>query len=189
MRLGHCKILADIWSLAMKKSVISLLVSISLWVSFSFAQQQTSQWPQWKEYVFAEDGFALTLPEDPRPHPDASIPDMTVYTVVVPPHGNLSLRVSHQYRDCAATLAQLRDDALKGKAGTDPASVKDVSVAGHLGLEYQFTGSTWTGWDRYYCVSGRFYTFSTQWPRSDARPPAAMRIVSSFRLIKAESHR
>jgi hypothetical protein len=173
----------------MKKSGISALLSISLWASFVFAQRQESQWPQWKEYVYAEDGFAITLPDDPQPHPDSSLPDMTVYTVVVPPHGNLSLRVSHQDRDCAATLAQLKDGVLKGQPGIDPDSLKDVSIAGHPGLEYQYTRSVFTAWDRFYCVNGRFYTFSTGWPRTEARPPAAMRIVSSFRLLKREPHK
>lgn len=118
----------------MKESGMTALVSITLWASFIFAQQQKPQWhpwPQWKEYVYAEDGFAITLPEDPHPHPDASLADTTVYTVVVPPQGNLSLRVLRQERDCAATL----DGGLKGKAGIDPLSVKEVSVAGHPGLE------------------------------------------------------
>jgi hypothetical protein len=167
------------------------LVSTSLWASFIFAQQQKPQWhpwPQWREYVYAEDGFAITLPEDPHPHPDASLPNVTVYTVVVPPQGNLSLRVLHQERDCAATLAQLRDGGLKGKAGIDPSSVKEVSVAGHPGLEYQYSlGSIWTNWDRFYCVNGRYYTFSTGWPRTQPRPSAAMRIVVSFRLLKTET--
>jgi hypothetical protein len=172
-----------------KKSCITALVSVSLWASFVFAQQKKSQWPQWREYVYAEDGFAITLPEDPHPHPDASLPDMTIYTVVVPPHGNLSLRVFHQDLDCAGTLAQIRDGALKSKGAADPASVKDVSIAGHPGVEYQYSGSLWAAWDRYYCVNGWYYIFSTGWPKTEARPSAATRIVSSFRLLKTETHR
>jgi hypothetical protein len=141
----------------------------------------------WKEYTFADDGFAITVPESPNPHPDATLPDMTVYTVSVQPGTRLSLRVSHQKRDCASTLAQLRDGALKGKSGIDPSSVKDVRVDGHLGVEYQYKDDSGLfSAERFYCVNGMFYMFSARWPSSQPQPAAVERIVSSFRLLNPE---
>jgi len=90
-----------------------------------------------KEYVFADDGFAITLPEAPNPHPDAALPDMTVYTVSILPGAILSFRVSHENRDCMEGLAQLKDDARKGKSHGDPSSVKDVSIDGYLGVKFR----------------------------------------------------
>jgi len=65
----------------------------------------------WREYIFANDGFAMTLPDAPITLSDATLPEMTVYSVSVLPDSKLSLHVSHQDRDCAATLAQLKDGA------------------------------------------------------------------------------
>jgi len=144
----------------------------------------------WKEYIFEDDGFAITLPEAPNPHADATLPEMTVYSVSVPPNTRLSLRVSHQNRDCGATLAQLKDGALKGKSGIDPSSVMDVSISGYPGVEYQYKlGPGFSSSDRFYCVNGRFYTFSTAWPLNESRPATAMRILNSFRLVGTASHK
>jgi hypothetical protein len=56
---------------------------------------------------------------------------MTVYTVSVLPGAILSFRVSYENRDCMEGLAQLKDDARKGKSDGDPSSVKDVSIDGY----------------------------------------------------------
>lgn len=150
----------------------------------ALAQHQIASW---KEYVFANEGFAITFPESPVPHPDAALPDMTVYSVSVTPRVRLSLRVSHDDRNCADTLAQLKDGALKGKSGIDPSSVGDFSVSGHPGMEYQYKLDTdLTSYDRFYCVNGTFYAFSSSWPGSGPRPVGVSRIISSFRLLEAE---
>jgi hypothetical protein len=147
----------------------------------------------WREYIFADHGFALTLPEAPVTNSDARFPEMTVYTVSVLPDSKLSLRVSQQDRDCAATLAQLaqlKDGALKDKSGTDPSSVKEVSIDGHPGLEYQpRSGAERSLSDRFYCVNGKFYWFSSNWPSAQPRPAGVNRIVSSFRLPDTSSHK
>ena len=137
-----------------------------------------------KEYVFADDGFAITLPEAPNPHPDAALPEMTVYTVSILPGAILSFRVSHENRDCMEGLAQLKDDARKGKSHGDPSSVKDVSIDGYLGVKFQYANRSSS--DRFYCVNGRFYTFSSNWPSTQPCPAAITRIINSFRLLNAE---
>jgi hypothetical protein len=149
----------------------------------SIIQSQTV----WKEYVFADDGFAITLPDTPKPHADATLPDFTVYSVSLPGNTMLSLRVSHQDRDCAATLAQLKDGALKGKSGIDPSSVKNPSIDGNQGLEYEYTVSRDGGsCERFYCVIGRFYAFSIRWLGTQVPPDSVDRVLSSFRLLNTE---
>src|ERR1039458_4319139 len=165
----------------MKNSRVSLLVTLVLLGSFAFAQKQTVTW---KEYVFVNDGYAITLPEAPNPHPDSTLPEMTVYSVSVQPNTRLSLRVSHQDRDCGATLAQLKGGALKGNSGIDPASVTDVYVDGHPGVEYRYRlVSGRISSDRFYCVNGNFYAFSFSWPSTEPLPTPAIRALSSFRLL------
>lgn len=109
---------------------------------------------------------------------------MTVYTVSVLPGAILSFRVSHENRDCMEGLAQLKDDARKGKSDGDPSSVKDVSIDGYLGVEFQYANRSSS--DRFYCVNGRFYAFPSSWPSTQPCPAAITRIINSFRLLNAE---
>jgi hypothetical protein len=141
----------------------------------------------WKEYVFADDRFAITLPDLPKRHADATLPEFTVYSVSLPGNAMLSLRVSRQDRDCAATLAQLKDGALNGKSGIDPSSVKNPSIDGNQGLEYEYTVSRDGGSsDRFYCVNGRFYAFSIRWLGTQVPPASVDRVLSSFHLLSTE---
>ena len=138
----------------------------------------------WKEYVFADDGFAITLPHQPTPHTDPTLPDFTVYSVSLPDHTMLSLRVSHQNRDCAATLGELKEGALRAQSGIDPSSVKNPSIAGNQGLEYEYTANGGrVQLDRFYCVSGKFYAFSTGWFGSKVLPASLESVFGSFRLL------
>jgi len=166
------------------------LVSALSFAALAFSQSEKTQW---KEYVFASDGFALTLPYAPKPHPDANLADATVYTIDLPnaDDGTVTLRVLHQPRDCLATLGQLKEGALTGRApGADASSVKDVFIDGHPGMEYQWKVSpARVVLERHYCIDGRFYTFSTAWPSAYPLPAAATRIMKSFRLVKPDSHR
>lgn len=149
----------------------------------SIVQSQAS----WKEYVFADDGFGITFPGNPKPHADATLAEFTVYSVSLPDNAMLSLRVSHQNRDCAATLAQLKDGALKGKSGIDPSSVKSPAINGNQGLEYEYAPSRdRVSLDRFYCVNGRFYAFSTTWFGTQALPASVERVLSSFHLLGTE---
>lgn len=112
---------------------------------------------------------------------------MTAYSVDLPTHSKLTLRVAHQPRDCASILAQLKDGALSGKDRIDVASVKDVSIDGYSGIEYQARIiPTMMTSQRFYCADGRFYTFSIGWPANEDRSAAADRAINSFRLLKHE---
>lgn len=162
----------------------SIAVAVS-WVVFASAQPKTQAW---KEYVFPDDGFAITLPQAPNPHADSALPEFTVYSISLQPTVRLSLRASHQNRDCAATLAQLEDGALKGKSGITPSSVKHPSAEGGQGLEYEYEGGPERiSSDRFYCVNGKFYAFSSNWPRTQSRPTALTRAINSFRLLNGKS--
>jgi len=59
---------------------------------------------------------------------------------------------------------------------------EDVSIDGYLGVEFQYANRSSS--DRFYCVNGRFYTFSSSWPSTQPCPAAITRIVNSFRLLK-----
>lgn len=138
----------------------------------------------WKEYAFSDDGFAIMFPETPSLHLDMQLPDVTVYTVSPQPGAKLSLRVSHQDMDCAANLTRLKDHSPKSDAGADPSSVKDISIDGFPGIEYQYRlSSESSSYDRYYCARGKFYIFSSGWSGSQTMPANIKRIIDSFHLL------
>jgi hypothetical protein len=159
---------------------LSGLVLLSI-AALALGQRQS--W-SWKEYVYADDGFAVMLPSAPVPHKDPANPAMNIYSVPFGVGSALSLRVDHQNRDCAAILAELKDGALKGKSGINPSSIKDVSVGGHAGLEYEYSAAAVRiSSDRFYCINGHFYAFSVVRPISKSRPAALDRIINSFRIV------
>jgi hypothetical protein len=164
--------------------VKSKTILVVFLVAFACAQQQSSSW---KEYDFPDDGFAITVPETPKQHGDPTNPEFWVYSIPLQGTAVLSVRVSHQKRDCAATLAQLKDGAARGDSGIDPSSVKTPSIDGNPGLEYEWRSPARTSSDRFYCVNGKFYAFSASWPRGQTRPPTIVRVVNSFRLLNTRS--
>lgn len=56
----------------------------------------------WKEYTYANDGFAITLPSEPTPHKDAQLPDLqiNVYT-----SGGVTLRVEVASNGCDSAIS------------------------------------------------------------------------------------
>ncbi len=143
--------------LPMKRLLALILSTLCLTVLTLCQSEKTS----WKEYVYEADGFALTLPTEAAPHPDAILPETTAYSVN--PRGaywGITLRVMHQNRDCSATLGELKTGASKGKSGTDPLSVRDISVDEYPGVEYrsrvEWTKPPHVSLERYYCVNGAF---------------------------------
>ena len=174
--------------LLVKQPTLLALVSALSFASLAFGQ---SEKVQWKEHIFASEGFALTVPYAPKPHRDANVADATVYTINLPNASTVTLRVLHKPRDCRATLGQLKDGAVGGRApGAEPSSVKDVSIDGHPGIEYRWNlAPARVVLERHYCVDGRFYTFSVGWPGAHPLPAAATRIMNSFRLVKPNLQR
>jgi len=154
-------------------------------MSFATAQQSRSSW---KEYVNQEEGFAVTVPESPTHHPDASTPEFMVYAIPMPNKIVLNLRVSNRKHDCGEFLDQLKHNLLAPNSGIDPATVKTLSIDGNPGLEYQWISPLHTNSDRYYCVEGKFYVFSASWAKHESQPASIEQVEKSFRLLNAKSN-
>jgi hypothetical protein len=114
-----------------------------------------------------------------------------MYTVHFSLDCGLTLRVDHEKRECAATLNALKVGALlnkQPKQPINPFSVRDISLGEYLGLEYEFrTAPGYQVYDRFYCVDGRFYTFTAQWAVGQPRPAAVNRAIESFKILKPHS--
>lgn len=144
------------------------------------------QQPQWREYVYPQDGFAITLPSAPNPHNDAGDRHINVYTVSM---GKtvVSLRAISRLMDCETALAELWDKAESNKDPREPVvrgTLKQVSLAGMKGLEYETElGSGERSLHRFHCADEhKFYIFSVGYAGKQ-RPSEVARIINSFHLV------
>jgi hypothetical protein len=178
----------------MKKIVLAILVLTLASATFApqtLAQKTSKQsaankQPQWREYVYPQDGFAITLPYAPRPHYDAGDRHINVYTVTM---GKtvVSLRAISRLMDCETGLADLWDKADSNKDPKEPVvrgSLKQVSLAGMKGLQYETElGSGERSLHRFHCADEhKFYIFSVGYAGKQA-PPEVARIINSFHLV------
>ncbi|MCU1309872.1 MAG: hypothetical protein JWO20_997 [Candidatus Angelobacter sp.] len=162
-----------------------VMLGVLVWFANTGVSPAQSNHTSWKEYSFPEDGFAISLPDAPRKHPDKNTPDATAYSVNINPDYAFTLRVKRDPRECSAVLGQLRGGVLTRKAQeTDPASLKDVALDGHPGLEYEWKVSDEkVGRLRYYCGEGRVYILAVNREKNQPLLPEATRIMNSFRLM------
>jgi hypothetical protein len=161
-----------------------------LCVLFCVMNVGQSQNSPWKEYSFPNDGFAITLPSPPNVHPDSQAPDITVYTVLLPKGIGVSLRVTHQDRDCLAAFEDIKTGTWQSAHNVDSATFQSVSVNNYPSVAFQYKpGAKTTLSDNYYCVNRRWYTISAAWPNSHSRPEDVNRIIKSFHLLNQPSHK
>ena len=162
----------------MTRLVSALLTAIL--ITSTFAQPR----PQWKTYVFPDDGFSITLPVPVTPHDDNGDRHIHVYNVQLAGGGAFSLRAVHRLTDCETTLADLWDKADSNKDANEPVvkgSLKQVSLDGLTGLEYETGKAGERTLHRFHCGNKIFYIFSAGY--KGKRPADLDRIIQSFRQV------
>ena len=148
----------------------------------SAAKQQGQQ--QWRPYVYPDDGFAITLPAQTTPRNDGGDRHIHLYTVHLQDGTIFNLRAVHRLMDCEATLADLWDKADSNKNAGEPVirgSLKQVSLAGLQGLEYETGTSSERSLHRFHCGNKIFYIFSAGY--KGKRPADVNRIINSFQVV------
>src|SRR5262249_54371771 len=149
---------------------IFAVICVAIAVLAASAQQHKQQS---KPYIFPDDGFGITLPAPVTPHDDAGDRHIHVYSVPLGDGSIFSLRVVHRLMDCETTLADLWDKAQSNSDQNSPVvegSLKQVSLAGLQGLEYETTAPAGERvLHRFQCGNKLFYIFSAGYK---AKPPA-----------------
>jgi hypothetical protein len=146
------------------------------------AAKQPAQ--QWRAYVYPDDGFAITLPAQTIPRNDGGDRHIHVYTVRLESGTIFNLRAVHRLMDCETTLADLWDKAESTKDAAEPVvrgSLKEVSLAGLRGLEYETGKSDERTLHRFHCGNKIFYIFSAGY--KGKRPADVNRIINSFQVV------
>jgi hypothetical protein len=163
----------------MKSIFAAFLISILIYPTLA---QQPKQ--QWRPYIFPDDGFAITLPSPVTPHDDGGDRHIHVYTVRLGDGTIFSLRAVHKLMDCETALADLWDKADGNKDPHEPVvhgSLKEVSLDGLRGLEYETGKVGAKTLHRFQCGNKIFYIFSAGY--KGKRPADLDRIISSFHQV------
>jgi hypothetical protein len=165
--------------------VVALLAQLSIQQASGQKSSAQKSAQQWREYVFPQDGFAITLPYSPRPYYDGGDRHINVYSVQL---GKtvVTLRAISRLMDCETALADQWDTATSkdSKAPVIKSSLKQIAPPGMKGLEYETElGSGERSLHRFQCADEhKFYIFSAGYAGKQ-RPADVDRIIKSFHLV------
>ncbi len=161
-------------------------------VTVSFKLQDKEMW---KEYVYPENGFAITLPSDPHPHESSQMSQGTAYSVNLPGGSVLSLHTMTASGNCWQVLeAQAKDARHRMEAGTAESngfkalSVKEIAGTGYKGFQFvQQVPNGQMDYERWVCSAHRLFVFAATWRRRGEQQSTEIdRIVNSFRVLEKE---
>ena len=165
-------------------AVFALQLSVVLWA-------QNNPATTWKEYVYSDNGFAVTLPSDPHPHKSSEMPNGTAYSVQLTTGARLSVHTM-QTADCNYALDKQAELYTEHKTGAATAesngfkvfSFRRVKGNGYDAIELvQQVPNGEMDYERWICSPGRLYVITSGWNASEQQPPEIERIVASFRLL------
>jgi hypothetical protein len=140
----------------------------------------------WKEYVFADDGFAITLPGDPHPHKSVQMANGMAYSVPLSKGAGFSLYTEEANDTCTDTVrGQLRDAKNKAEStGYRVISFREVNGSGYKGVEFvQQVPTSKIDYERWICAAHRLYLFVADWNPNESEPKELQRIVDSWRVV------
>jgi hypothetical protein len=163
----------------MKKSLFVAVLGLAL---ISPALSQTKH--PWRSYVFPDDGFSISLPTPVTPYNDQGDRHIHVYNIRLADGSVFSLRAVHRLMDCETALADLWDKADQSKDPNQPVvrgSLKQVSLDGLSGLEYETGKAGERTLHRFQCGNKIFYIFSAGY--KGKRPAEIDRIINSFHQV------
>jgi hypothetical protein len=152
------------------------------------AWAQKARQSLWKEYVYPEDRFAIRAPASPRIYPDPQAPDVRIYHWDLAPLVVFTIH-SGVRPNCLDVLATFKSSPAKSKYGEKiPGSMKDISLSGYKGLQYEMVLVTGRrAFERLYCAKEKSYSLTLAFPGSQTKSAEADLMFSSFRLVETGS--
>jgi hypothetical protein len=147
---------------------------------------------EWKEYVYSEHEFAMTLPGDPRPHKSSQMPNGTVYLLQLSSGAIFSLHTMEANDKCVDAVRSQSDIYAKNKAdsaastskGFKAISSREVTGSGYTGVEFvQQVPTGRLDYERWVCGPHRLYVLAFSWSPDESEPKELRRIVDSFRVV------
>ena len=140
----------------------------------------------WKEYVFADDGFSITLPDDPHPHKSPQMANGTAYSVPLSNGAHFSLYTEEANDTCTDTVRGQLEDAKKKdeSTGYKVISYREIKSSGYKGIEFvQQVPTSKIDYERWICAAHRLYLFIADWNPNESEPKELRPIVDSWRVL------
>lgn len=146
---------------------------------------------EWKEYVYADDLFAISTPFPPTAekrtvHTKFGLISARYYSVSLGDDSGLMLAASELPPDDRRTPAQVFSEAKQRSLagiGAEVISELPVSLEGNTGLQVEFESPKYRGRIRYFVVGRRFYQLMSVAPIGKEIPPETDRFFDSLRLM------
>ena len=120
------------------------VVLMTVWPAATQTVSPASKEPEWTEYVYPSDGFAIKLPDAPQSSTSGQLPGGTEYKLVIPQRpGNLwvALHTSTFQDGCGDAFNRYLDLVKRspppGESKTS-VPVHEVNIAGHTAMEMEW---------------------------------------------------
>lgn len=169
-----------------KKQLRASLIVVLL-ASLSAVAQNRSSLPQWQEFAYAGDGFAISAPGAPKVHQDPRNAGVTVYGWQFGADERGSVHAGPRPQ-CMQVLAEFKEALRTGvsKTGT-PITGKLITLDGNPGFEsVEHNKSGFQLRERVYCVQKNAYAIMGVWREGQPESPMLTHWMDSFRLIPAK---
>jgi hypothetical protein len=179
----------------MRRIVTGLGLSVVVAVVTAAAQSDT-----WKEYVYRDDGFAISAPSEPEVtsqpiYVAGGTADAHVYTIADWPNTALMLFIFQRDRADRRTTAQFHEQAREGSLGAVNGKLRkrsDLTLGKFAGVELEFEAQhpeldthTHQVRSRYFLVGRKIFHLIAIAPLDGSFPDDADRWFKSFRLTTA----
>jgi len=180
-----------LYEVDMKKFVRMAVLPILLACVALVAQAQSG----WKEYVYAEDGFAVSTPAQPTfestpAETGLGSVDAHNYTVDLGNDNKVGISTTDlkmgQGLDPKLMLEAVKlglAQSLQGKV----VSEKEVSLGGATGVEIELVTDANRMRIRYFFIDGKLFALMSTAPLAKSIAPETARIFDSFRLVGGKS--
>jgi hypothetical protein len=151
------------------------------------------QKPDWKNYEYAQDGFAITSPFPPKLEKqlvdtDAGKMELHDYTVNVSPSWAITVSVNDISKFGDLPPRDLLQAAKNGSAAESKSQIvseKEISLEGAAGLEYELANADSHSRVRCYYAGGRTITVLSGGPAGSPFSPFTDRFFNSLRFLPA----
>jgi hypothetical protein len=167
------------------------LFALILHLSLIGVAQEKRSFSEWKDYVYSENAFAITLPSDPSPHKSSQMANCTAYSVTLSNGEKFSLHTMEANGKCIEAVRGQKEIYEKNKAGSadgqsgfKAVSFQEVTGNGYTGVEFvQKLPNGRMDYERWICGAQRLYVLASIWNPGEPEPKDLRRIVESFRIV------
>ena len=156
-----------------------------------FSQAQPAK-PEWKEYSYADDGFAFTVPSKPafQKQQQATASgnvEMRQYSVDLENDAGVLMSVS-DFKDAGDIPAKtLLENAVNGSVQATKAkktSEKDIELQKIQGIEFEAESEAFHMRGHYYWAKGRLFSLLAVAPLGTPIPADAVRVFDSLKFVE-----